>query len=408
MPDITIKPSVTGQGITPQMPTEPTKEALAMTFVADPALIGKDDGTTITTDKGIELKTEPAAYKQEEAKKESKTVEAVKEEAKPKQETKVEPEKKVEVEKKSVLTPPSDKKEEKTAAKSDGKSAIKPITPVKDKKEESDTFDYSKYSPEQQSVLKQMSNTAKREYAKVVDENRQLAALKDANYLQHEQGYTLSPQYRELQNKDYLARTEGRAWEQALLDIKAGKEFRDITGFDANGNPTFSQPRPATDRDEIRVTSNLTACIQAVQSNAQTLQSFPKQFKQRMTQDLQEIKNESSARFAWVQDPKLLEYSVDVEGQGQQKISEIKANFKNLFPQYLRNNIGIDVASDMMVAMVIQGAELREARNSQQVATIKQQEMQRGEPTSDAAEVAPSKLKENGVPSVFILDDLPS
>ena len=394
-----IKPGVVGAGFTPEMPTEVPKEALAMTFTAEPSLVGKDDGTTIKLDSGAEIKTEQAAIKSEES---VKTVEAVKEEAKPTTEV-VKKE-----EKKSVLTPPEGKKEEKTLSKTDvSKPTIKPISPVKDKKEDADTTDYSKFSQQDQINLKNMSRQSREAYIKLVEENRQLSSLKDSNYLQHEQGYTLSPQYQELQTKDYLARTEGRAWEQALLDIKAGKEFRDITGFDANNNPIYSKPRPATDRDEIRVTSNLNACIQAVRNNETTLQTFPQQFKQRINQDLQEINNERNARFAWVQDPKLLDYSVDVEGQGQKKISAIKSDFKNLFPPYLKNSVGVEVASDMMVAMIIQGAELREARNGQQVATIKQQEMSRGEPTSDASEATPSKLKEKGIPSVFTLDGLP-
>ena len=396
--EVTIKPAVVGQGITPQMPTEPPKEALAMTFTADPTLIGKDDGTTITTDKGVEIKTEPAAVKLDE----TKSVEAPKEEAKPVTEV----EKKEE--KKSVLTPPEGKKEEKVTTKVAEKVAIKPITPVKEKKDEADTFDYSKFSHQDQLNLKNMSRQSREAYVKLVEENKQLSSLKDANYLQHEQGYTLSPDYQQLQQKDYLARTEGRAWEQALLDIKAGKEFRDITGFDQQGNPIYSKPRAASDRDEIRVTSNLNACVAAVRDNESALRTFPTQFKQRIGQDLQEINNERNARFAWVQDPKLLDYSVEVEGKGQQKISDIKSDFKNLFPPYLRNNVGVDVASDMMVAMIIQGAELREARNGQQIATIKQQEIARGEPTSDASEAPVSKLREKGVPSVFTLDGLPS
>jgi len=404
MADIVIKPSVVGRGITPEMPSAPPKEALAMTFTADSSLTGKDDGTTITNDKGVELKTEPAEVKLEVTKSEpvvTKTVEAAKEEVKPVTEVKVEEKKK------SVLTPPEGKKEEKVVAKAEGKPVIKPITPVREKKED-DTFDYSKFSQQDQINLKNMSRQSREAYVKLLDENKQLSSLKDSNYLQHEQGYTLSPQYQELQMKDYLVRTEGRAWEQALLDIKAGKEFRDIIGFDAQNQPVYSKPRVATDRDEIRISSNLNACIQASNQNQQTLQTFPNQFKQRIQQDLQEINTERHNRFAWVQDPKLLDYSVEVEGQGQQKISDVKANFKNLFPPYLKNSVGVEVASDMMVAMVIQGAELREARNGQQVATIKQQEMQRGEPTSDAAEVMTnSKLKGKGVPSVFSLEGLP-
>lgn len=397
-----IKPGVVGKGFTPEMPTEAPPEAKAMTFSADMSLIGKDDNTTITLDSGKEVKTEPAAIKTEEVKT-APVVEATKEEAK--STTEVKPV----AEKKPILTPPEGKKDEKVVTKTgEVKPVSKLITPVKDKKDDADTTDYSKFSQQDQINLKNMSRQSREAYIKLVEENRQLSSLKDSNYLQHEQGYTLSPQYQELQQKDYLARTEGRAWEQALLDIKAGKEFKDIVGFDNNNQPIYSKPRTATDRDEIRVTSNLNACIGAVRQNEQILQTYPQQFKQRIQQDMSEINQERYNRFAWVQDPKLLDYSVEVEGQGQRKISDIKNDFRNLFPPYLKNSVGVEVASDMMVAMIIQGAELREARNGQQVATIKQKEMARGEPTSDASEATPSKLKEKGVPSVFTLDGLPT
>lgn len=402
MPEIVTQP--VGAGITPTMPTEPPAEVKAMTFSMEPDLIGKDtSNTVITNDKGATLtEVKPTT----EVTPTDKTVEAVKEEAKPKTEVKVE-------EKKSVLTPPKDdtKGAEKKVetAKTTEKVLPKPITPVREKKDEADTFDYSKYTQEQQQVLKQMSNTAKKEYARVVDENKQLASLKEATYLQHDEGYTLSPEYRSLQEKDHFARTEGQCWEQALLNIKAGKPFRDITGFDPKtGRPTMSEERQPTDRDEIRINNNLAACINAVSVNEQQLSAFPQQFKQRVTQDLSAINQEQANRFAWVQDPKLLDYTVPVEGQGEKKLRDIKSDFKSIFPPYLASSPGVDVASNLMVALIIQSAELREAKNGQQVAQIKQAEVQRGEPTSDASPREVSKLAAKGVPSTFSLDGLPS
>jgi hypothetical protein len=402
MPEIVTQP--VGAGITPTMPTEPPAEVKAMTFSMEPELIGKDtSNTVITNDKGATLtEVKPAALTTEEVTTTDKTVEAVKEEVKLKQE-----------EKKSVLTPPKDEgksAEKKVEATKTGEKVLpKPITPVREKKEDADTFDYAKYTPEQQQVLKQMSNTAKKEYARVVDENKQLASLKDSTYLQHDDGYTLAPEYRSLQEKDHFARTEGQCWEQALLNIKAGKTFRDITGFDPKtGRPIMSEERQPTDRDEIRINNNLAACINAVNNNQQQLATYPQQFKQRVTQDLSAINQEQANRFAWVQDPKLLDYTVPVEGQGEKKLRDIKSDFKSMFPSYLSSSPGVDVASNLMVALIIQSAELREAKNGQQVAQIKQSEIQRGEPTSDASPREVSKLSAKGVPSTFSLEGLPS
>lgn len=397
-----IKPVVTGQGITPEMPTEVPADIKAMEFSIDPTVMNVESGaSTIKTNDGVELKETPAEFKTQ--KNDEKTVEAVKKEE-------VTP--KIEVEKKEEVTP---KKEEvkvevkKEDTKVAGKPAIKPISPIKDKTAAADdTFDYAKYSPQEVINMKNMSRQSRESYAKLIDDNKQLATLKDATYLQHEQGYTLAPEFTELRNKEYLARTEGRCWQDALLNIKAGRPFKEITGFDNQGRPIMSEEKQPSDIDEIRIAGNLTACSNAVNAFQGELQQFPTKFKGRIQQDLREIDAEQHARFAWVQDPKLLEHPIEVEGQGSQKIKDIKTNFKSLFPSYLANTPGVEVASNLMVALMIQSAELREAQNGRQVAQIKQSEAQRAEPTSDTREVTPTKLAAKGVPSVFSLEGLPS
>lgn len=253
-----------------------------------------------------------------------------------------------------------------------------------------------------------MSRQSREYVAKMIDENKQLSTLKDSNYLQHEQGYTLSPDFQKLQNKTYLAQTEAKCWEASLLNIKAGKPIQEITGFSPNGEPIFDKAHTATDADEIRITNNLYACNQAAQQLSEQLQSFPQQFKQRIGQDLQTINEVQKEKFAWVADPKLLDYSITVDGQGEQKLKDIKNNFKSVFPSYLANSVAVDVASNLMVSLMIQSAELKEARNGQQIEQIKRQEVQRGEPSSDAAVTEPSKLAAKGIPSVFSLEGLPT
>ena len=400
--------SMNTPGAKPEMPTEPPAEVKAMTFSFDPSKVGTtDDHSTITTDKGIELKEDNTSRRDGIVSTEVKGTET-----KP---TKTEPTK-VE-EKKSVLTPPPTevKKEETSVVKpkvedkkvADSKSS-KLITPVKEGKAEADTFDYSKYSQQDQINLKNMSRQSREAYVKLVEENKALASLKDATYLQHEQGYTLSPEFRDLQQKNHFVRTEARAWNNAMLNIKSGEPFAEITGFDNAGNPTFAAPRQATAADEIRIQQNLMKCSQVIDELGNKLQTYPSQFKSRVEQDLNAIRHEEASRFAWVQDPKLLDYSLEVEGQGQQKIRDIKENFTSLFPSYLRSNPAVSVASNLMVALMIQGAELKEARAGRQVAEIKREEVSRGEPSSSSYETPQdTELSKKGVPKTFSLAGSP-
>jgi hypothetical protein len=404
--DIEIKPGPTGQGITPQMPVDPPQEVKDMTFSFDPELMGKGGETTITTDNGTQLKevkTEVADKPEEVIPKEdsSKTVEAVKEKVdKPiKEESVLKAPKEENIKPSAETKVKSEPKQEKTGPKS--------ISPAKDHKDQSDQFDYSKYAPQEVTNMRNMSRQSREAYAKLIDENKQLATLKDGNYLQHEQAYTLSPDYQQLSQRTRLAQIEGRAWEKALLDIKAGKAFREITGFDPkSGQPTFAAERVASDADEIRIANNLTMCIQASQKLSGELNNYPQQFRQRVQQDFQQMDQIERDNFAWVSDPKLMEHTVEIEGQGSHTLNQIKENFMNAWPAYMRNLRPVQVAANEYIAIQILKAQLHEAKNGKQIAEIKHTEISRGEPSSDDREI-PKSGDKKGIPSVFTLDAMP-
>ncbi len=397
---------------TPVMPSEPPKEVKEMTFSINPEVLGQSGDSTIKID-GKDVKTDVAAIKQDAPKKDEPVLKAPKEEiAKveskvpadtPKDEVKKE-------EPKSILKPPTTEVKVDTSKKEEPKATDKKpelITPVKP--DGHDAFDYSSFNPQEQINLKNMSRQSREYTANLIRENKQLAALKDSTYLQHEQGYTLSPEYQEIQQRNYFAQTEAKCWERALLNIKAGKNFQNIVGFDQKtGQPIMSQEQDPTDQDEIRISNNLTLCSQHIGQYNNALQVYPQRFRQQVQSDLQAIEQTQKERFAWVADPKLLEYSINVDGEDK-KVRDIKEDFKNILPIYRRNDILADVASNLFVAMVIQGAELKEARNGQQIAEIKKQEATRAEPTSDNVDNVVKKTEINGktIPSMFSLEGAP-
>jgi hypothetical protein len=389
--DLEIKPTA-GKNLTPSLPKEPPKELKEMTFTTPPMeMMGEAQGT-LKID-GTEVKTDPAPVTEQKVE--------------PKTEEKVEaPKKEVKTEPTSVIKPPKEEKKVDTKVAptekvAEQKTTSSLITPPGKKKEETDTFDYSKYTPQEVTNLKNMSRQSREYVAKMIDENKQLASLKDSTYLQHEAAYTLNPDYQTLQVKTYRAQIEGQAWEQALLDIKAGKDYQEITGFNNQGQPIF-QTRKPTDRDEIRVNNNLSACINATRQFNNELQQFPNQFKQRIQQDQQAIQQYEKEHFAWVAQPELLEHTIEVEGVGDRKIKDIISDVKNMFPIYDRSSTGARIAAHLAVGLMIRNAELKEARNGKQIENIVSQEEQHIEPSSDNRDTGKSSANGN-IPKDFQL-----
>src|ERR1700690_2465874 len=102
-----IKPSVTGRGISPEMPSEPPKEVKEMTFSFDPNFANRGVGDSIVSVDHKEIKTDAAEVKKDVEKPEliiKPPVEEKKEEVK-KSEIEVKKEEPKKEEPKTVLKP---------------------------------------------------------------------------------------------------------------------------------------------------------------------------------------------------------------------------------------------------------------------------------------------------------------
>jgi hypothetical protein len=306
-------------------------------------------------------------------------------------------EKKVESTVSKYLKPPAGTKEE--VKEGEKKEIIKKIAPSTDKV----VRDYSGYSQEEVAALKQMSNPAFQLATKLIQENRELAKLKGSTYLQHDNAYVLDPDFQAARNDYSFAQREAEYWQEQLIAMDAGKEWQPITGWDQQGNPILDKPRPPTKRDEEKVRLALNSCVQAANEFKGKLQNYPTQYKQRVQQDLQNIQQERANRFGWVSDPKLLDYTINVEGLGPRSVKQIRQDFIGLFPAYLQSHPAMEVAADLMVAFRMQSAELSDLRNGKQIEDIKNGEEERIEPTS---QVKPPREK-TPVHGVKEFKDLP-
>lgn len=393
--DIIVNPPEhKGKNLAPQMPTEPPKEVKEMTFSAPPENLFDAQTSIIITDNGTKLTEVPKEFSVD--KKDDKVVEQ------PKEIKKDEPKKEVvKEEPKSVLKAPKTEHEkakdlpstdvkEGLSKVSEKSSTISPITPpIKEK----DEFDYTGYAPQEVVNLKNMSRQSREWVAGLVKDKKQLEPLKDSTYLQHEEAYKLNPEYNEIQTSVQRAQIEGNFWREQLLNIKAGKPFRDLQGFKPDGTPVLSEEKQPTDADELRLANNYTLCTQEGQRRYSKLQEYPNQFKTRISNDLAAIQQKQSELFAWVADPKLMEHSVEVEGRGDVALKDLKRDFISLIPPYLQNHPSTQLAANMFIGLQIRNAELREARKTNAVSTIHEQEERRTEPTSDKS---PTQQTGNG------------
>jgi hypothetical protein len=406
--EIQIQPD-TGKGATPQMPLEPPKEVKEMVFSTEnlDTILGKEPGQSTIKVDGKEIKEEKAPIKEEVKKEEVKKEEVKKEEkVEKKEEKKVEPlikPPKTEEKREEVKVDPKVevvKEEKKEVKKID--SLISPVKPS------DDTFDYTKYNQEEQHVLKNMNRTSREYVSKLMEKVKVVPELEKGLYLQHENAYVISPEFQSLRQKEHFLRKEHAAFEDALINIRAGKPFKVPVKYDDNGNLIMSAEQTAGDKDQINIEAQLAGYIQQIGAVNGQIREMPVKYKEFVNNGLKAVEDERKNRFAWVQDPKLLDYTVDTEA-GEVPIKKVIEDFTNIFPTYLRNDPGVKVAADLFVALQIRTAELKRALNSSTKEEIKKDEEQLGEPTSDIRTIDVPTKKINGkeIPKEFSLEGMP-
>lgn len=279
---------------------------------------------------------------------------------------------------KFLKAPSTEKKEDKP--KVDSKQQVEKRVEVPTK----DDVDYTSFSQQEVDHLKNMSKPARKFTADLIKQNRELAKNKDGVYYQHPQAYTLLPEYQQA-NEDISAHMqEGQYWESQLKLVKLGKPFRSPQGWDKNGKLVLGGEITQYDADDVeeKMRRQIGVCYNAGQQKQQQLQQFAGQFQQGIQRDSQLIEQERSKRFAWAADPKLLDYTIEIEGLGERSIKQIRDDIINVFPSYQRHTPGVQVCADLMVAMRLQAAELAEAKAQSSVSNTKLEEAQRAEPSS--------------------------
>lgn len=247
--------------------------------------------------------------------------------------------------------------------------------------------DYTGYSAEEVSAFKQMSNEAFALSSRVIKENRELKKLEGSTYLQHEHAYVLDPEFQQANVKIQRVKSEAEHWRQQLVLAESGKPIKPIKGWDnRTGQMVLG--------DDIVPNAGLVEDIRAQFVGCQTitgqlnqqLEGFPQKYTSRIKEDTQAVEHEIKTRFAWEADPKLMDHTLSVEfedGPRDLSLKQIKEDFTGLFPTYLRQSLGVRVAANMMIALKIQDAQLKQLQAGAQVQQTLTEERRLGEPTSE-------------------------
>lgn len=277
-----------------------------------------------------------------------------------------------------------------------GKEVIKTVgLPMKTQR------DYAGFSDSEVSAFKKMSDEGYDLASRVIKENRELKKLEGSTYLQHEHAYILDPEFQQANLTVQRSSGEAEHWRQQLVLAEQGKPVYDIKGWDnRTGQLVVGKEYQPNAQLIESIRERLYACNNAIAQKKQQLESFPTKYSDRIKQDSQVIENEIRNRFAWEQDPKLMDHTLSIEfedGPRDVSLKQIKEDFTSLFPAYLRQNLGVRVAANMMIALKIQDAEIRQLKAGAQVTETIKEERRLVEPTSEH-KVAPVLGKSvNGV-----------
>lgn len=278
-----------------------------------------------------------------------------------------------------ILKPPVAKAGE---TKTGGKEIVKTIgLPEKAQR------DYTGFSSDEVAAFKQMSNEAFGLTSRIIKENRELKKLEGSTYLQHEHAYVLDPEFQQINTQIQRCNGEAEHWRQQLVLAEAGKPVHDIRGWDTRTGQLVvgaeHQPNAGLIED---IRSRFIQSQNASGQASQKLQTFPEKYSSRIKEDNQGIENEIKTRFAWETDPKLQDQTLTVDyddGPREISIKDIKTEFTNLFPVYRRSEMGVRVAANMMVALKIQDAMIKQLQATGQVQQTLKEERNLGEPTSE-------------------------
>lgn len=245
-------------------------------------------------------------------------------------------------------------------------------------------FDYTGFSSDETRHLKNMDKGAREFTAGLIKKSKEVVT-NETSYLQHPNGYMLAPEYQSAQANFSSMTQQYNHWKTQLLNARAGKPVQDIAIDPKTGKIVITGEYQPNDEIEEQCRQQMMSIQQKAENERSVITSFPQRFKETLTKDTMAISKVLEAKCPWVAKPELLKYKMDVpfsDGTMHNiSLGEVKQNFLNQFPPYMRNgNIGIEIAANMWVGYIIKEKQAEAANSGKKVAQTKVAEGRRAEP----------------------------
>lgn len=276
------------------------------------------------------------------------------------------------------LKPPKGKEEPKQEDKS-ANGVTKAIVPPTNK-----SRDFTGFTQEEAAAGKQMSNEAFEIYKRAITNAKELRGLQDTSYLQHPKAYMLDEGFQESRLKLTRAQQEAQYWETQLTNASEnGADVIPLQGWNSQtGEPIYGQPIKPTKAIESKLGIMIGNCYRVAQDLQGKLAEYPTKYKSDIKADVDGIEQFQKQQFGWEQDPKLMEYSIPVEGLGDRTLKQIKDDVYSIIPKWAHSHPLAKLTANLVIALRCKQAEMVSLTSEKQVEKTQEEEQERVEPSS--------------------------
>lgn len=264
--------------------------------------------------------------------------------------------------------------------------------------------DYSGYSEAEVEVLKQMSNPAFEFATSRLKELKELRDKKPDSYLQHPQGYILSPDYNEAVQNHNLAQFEYNHYKTQLINLRAGKKWTRVLGYKADGSAVLSEQQDPTEEADVELSGLVNYAQQLQNQFSQKADQVRQGYTRNVEASVSALNTERAKRFEWVAKPELLDSKIEIEGMGEVPVKKVIEDFKSFFAPHFRGSPILDLTADMFVAVQLLKNQIKGLQSQLLGAEKLRKDVIRAEPVVEGGEGGAATVRGNGE---FSTDGMP-
>ena len=174
--------------------------------------------------------------------------------------------------------------------------------------------DFAGLSQDEVAIFQKMSNAAYDKlrpvydaHKKIVERETQLKAREDSvtnalpkGVFDHEQAYTLAPQFNQLASTVQKLEFERGYWATQFAAIEVGEDYKPLM-IDAKGNYVEGKPQRATPAAKAEVMNNMTLATQLHSQHQQQLQQVQQSFTNRRAELVRGIQGHEKTLFGFLE-----------------------------------------------------------------------------------------------------------